>query len=1131
MAGIERGVGFPITAVDQFSGAFAKLRGEITTTGDKLSGLKGILASITGGIGVAGMVAFIKSTIDAHDEVNKLSQKLGIAVGELSQLRYAAELSDVSTQSLSAGVKGLSQRLIEAGDGSSKAAGLFRAMGVDVKSGTLPAIEQIADVFAQLPDGTTKSALAVEIFGKAGMELIPMLNQGQEGLQALRAEADRLGLTMSEDSAKAAETFKDNLRAVHAVGQGLAVSLFNEIAPGLVEISKRMKEAAMEGGVLHGVLEGMRAAWAEIFLGNPEKNRIAAIRKELALLEPMLDEAPGLTDRVSALNKELAGLMSFSEVGAQGAPAKPPAANSDLEAMMRKILAVKPAAEGAAKALKELGLADAHVRTKQAHDLKELLEAAREKNEEFERAMELDKARQALQNSTIQGVRELAEEMEFETSVMGLSNAERQKAIALRQLEVAGIDTTAQSVQDLANRIRDQVSAQEQLRDQASVWDQMSSAAGDFFSDLVMNGRSAFDNLRTWVKRLVADMLALFAKRWVLNIAAGGTMLGSAGNAMAGGSGGGSMAGGLLSSVGSLLPGGEIGAAFGNIANMGASFLGAGGSLASTIGSMASFLPGIGAAIGVAAMIYNAFNDGPENPNFRWMQGTGGAGAFGGISSSGNYNFDSSGLTRYIGGLDTRFARILGPEGSAAATAGLSAYTQAGLRMDGQPAQFAFPEGTDREAAEQLAKEILQSRYGTIFSQIDATIADTIKQWGGTSTELQTYIETALGVVEGLSGLGITGLDITALQQMQHEGEGLGQTFQRVSGQWAQFNELFTTEAEQLSSAQSLVTDAFRELGIEVPKTKDEFESLVRGLDLSTEAGRALFDALMDVAPAFVTVQNAASQMMSNWQSAMSNYWGSAFTGPTNSAAQQAAAEAFMANNAWTQGYTWQQVAQILPNIGAADFANYSAEDQQLITDIINLGASLGQGSQGLAGAASSATSALGSLVDGIRQAKDGIRAWLDGIFLDSTSPLTPQERLDFAQNAYIENLMKAQSGDAAALGAFTGLADAYLREAQSFWASSPEYRAIFDAVTGQAKDLAGLEDVGPVRRRDAKDNTDRIVRTLDGIRTEIRDLGNGQIALARKTEDVTKAVERMNRQQTEAVDRQTRTLRSDLGV
>lgn len=646
-----------------------------------------------------------------------------------------------------------------------------------------------------------------------------------------------------------------------------------------------------------------------------------------------------------------------------------------------------------------------------------------------------------------------------------------------------------------------------------SMWDAM-----------VEGGANAGQVLRETLKRTFFDWLyQQFAKPIILNVVAGfaNSMglsgLGSLATTAAGGAGGGLN---LLGSLSSLLPSGAVGSAFASGASSLAGFLGAGSGLASSIGSFASFLPGIGTAIGVASLLYSAFNDGPENPNYRWLQGTGGQGLFGGISTEGNYGFDSTGLNRVIGGLDQRFARILGPSGVAAATSGLAGYTQAGLRMDGQPAQFAFPEGTDREAAEQLAKELLQSRYGIIFDQIDKTIADTIKGWSGTSTELQTYIETALGVIEGLAGLNITGLNVSTLQAMQREGEGLGETFTRVAGQWGQFNEMFTTEAERLAAAQNQVTSTFANLGIAIPSSNEEFAKLVRGLDLSTEAGRNMFNALMQVAPAFNTVSQASAALVNDFNSIMVQLRGQSYQSTLDAAQLEQATRQFMALNSWASGMDWRYVAQQILTITPEDYAAYGRlgnGSQSLINDILRLqiprqGSTSSYtpvsytptGYDDSARALEELRRAAEEAAAALQNAKDGIREWLAGVLLSDLSPLDPASRLDFAQNAYVENLMKAQGGDLGAISNYTNLADAYLKEARSYYASSPEYTSIFAAVTEQAGKLAGLQEARPLTAADSAKNTASIVQAIEDLKAEVA---------------------RLNRDQSRAVADQTRTL------
>jgi hypothetical protein len=99
-------------------------------------------------------------------------------------------------------------------------------MGIQTKStdGTLRSTRQVlgdvADKFAEYEDGAAKTALAVQIFGKSGADLIPLLNGGSEALDQFDDMARKLGLTLDDETAKNAEKFNDT---VDLMGQGLVL--------------------------------------------------------------------------------------------------------------------------------------------------------------------------------------------------------------------------------------------------------------------------------------------------------------------------------------------------------------------------------------------------------------------------------------------------------------------------------------------------------------------------------------------------------------------------------------------------------------------------------------------------------------------------------------------------------------------------------------------------------------------------------------------------------------------------------------------------------------------------------------------------------------------------------------------
>lgn len=193
----------------------------------------------------AAVFAFAKNAADTADQMGKMSQKIGISVEKLSSLKYAAAISDVSFQELGASLRQLSKYMVE-----------NHFVGISVEDQLL----KIADEFARSADGAGKTAAAIRYFGKSGAELIPFLNQGRAGIEALRKEAERLGIVMSKEATEKAEQFNDNLTKLKASSEALAVTMGGPLVTAITKASKAMLDAKLEGEDFFSVyLEGWRA--------------------------------------------------------------------------------------------------------------------------------------------------------------------------------------------------------------------------------------------------------------------------------------------------------------------------------------------------------------------------------------------------------------------------------------------------------------------------------------------------------------------------------------------------------------------------------------------------------------------------------------------------------------------------------------------------------------------------------------------------------------------------------------------------------------------------------------------------------------------------------------------------------
>lgn len=210
----------------------------------------GLLAGLFGASTFAG---FIKSQIDAADALNDLSERTGIATDQLSKLQYAAKLSDVSSESLSSNLIRLNKAIAETARGTGEAQNAFSAMGISVKNsdGSLKSSSQVltevATKFAGFEDGAKKSALAIAIFGKSGAELIPLLNQGADGINKMGMELERLGGVIMPDAAKRAAEFNDNIDRLKTATGAAGLELGNIFIPYITKLSNELLIAIKNG--------------------------------------------------------------------------------------------------------------------------------------------------------------------------------------------------------------------------------------------------------------------------------------------------------------------------------------------------------------------------------------------------------------------------------------------------------------------------------------------------------------------------------------------------------------------------------------------------------------------------------------------------------------------------------------------------------------------------------------------------------------------------------------------------------------------------------------------------------------------------------------------------------------------
>lgn len=262
----------------------------ISSTGAKAEGLasklgKGITTAAKWGAAIAAgataaagaMLGVANKSAEAADEIDKMSQKIGLSKKSYQEWDYAMGQSGVDIGVMQNGVKTLTSLMDKAKDGNASAKASFEQLGLSVydSSGALKSQEDMMReaimALADMEDSTERAKLATELFGRAGTELEPLLNSGSAGIQDLMDRAHELGLVMSDEAVDAGVKFGDTLADVKSsigmIGTTIGVAVMPIIQTLLDWVIAHMPEILETvNDVIEGIKDGVAALqvfWAE----------------------------------------------------------------------------------------------------------------------------------------------------------------------------------------------------------------------------------------------------------------------------------------------------------------------------------------------------------------------------------------------------------------------------------------------------------------------------------------------------------------------------------------------------------------------------------------------------------------------------------------------------------------------------------------------------------------------------------------------------------------------------------------------------------------------------------------------------------------------------------------------------
>ena len=229
-----------IKAFDKTKKAFSSATAGLKKVGGAVANAK---TAIVGLVGAAGFGALISSSLRAGDSLAKTASKIGVTTEALSGLRYAAELTGVSTETMDMALQRFTRRASEAALGTGEAVNALIELGLDAESLIKQPLDvqmgMVADAMQGVATQSDRVRLAMKLFDSEGVALVNTLAQGSFALQDMAMEAKDLGITLDSVDAKAMEDANDAFTKAKTAIMGVVQAMTVEFAPIIEDLSDR----------------------------------------------------------------------------------------------------------------------------------------------------------------------------------------------------------------------------------------------------------------------------------------------------------------------------------------------------------------------------------------------------------------------------------------------------------------------------------------------------------------------------------------------------------------------------------------------------------------------------------------------------------------------------------------------------------------------------------------------------------------------------------------------------------------------------------------------------------------------------------------------------------------------------
>jgi len=229
--------------------SFGEVKKEARGLKQDLKSIDGELRAVSrsmvmmGTVIVGSMTAMVLKSTQAANAADKLAKQTGLTREQVQELGYAADQEHASLEELAKSINRLSRNMLTSTQGTNEAQRAFKSLGIDVKDAngnlrsSVDVLLDIADRFKDMTNETEMSAIAMQLLGRSGADIVPFLRMGGDEIRKLTQEARDLGYVMDEETVKGLKRLDDQLTATKAGFAGIGRQITADVLPGYLKLA------------------------------------------------------------------------------------------------------------------------------------------------------------------------------------------------------------------------------------------------------------------------------------------------------------------------------------------------------------------------------------------------------------------------------------------------------------------------------------------------------------------------------------------------------------------------------------------------------------------------------------------------------------------------------------------------------------------------------------------------------------------------------------------------------------------------------------------------------------------------------------------------------------------------------